>query len=257
MQESEIPKPVKRTHFCLRLFKLKTPFVWEETMDGGYSDRSMHDAWLMKAHDVRDVSARICLAADELSQSTDPRTRLLGERLSSACERIVDICEDSTRTHVKKCQGSVAETLDMLVDLARYAAGPKTKLHVVVGCDAELKRDGVGLFRILANLINNAVTAVNRSGGGSVLIHSSERHGKLNVFVENSGTHTKDPGGTSSGLGLLIAQGLAQDIGAKLERLHQCPDGSVYALQLPHSMAVVPKKLSRMNVGSAAIGLPA
>lgn len=194
------------------------------------------DSWTMKAHDIRAVSARIYLAAEELSQSEDARTRKLGERAMQACDCIVDMCQDATRAHKKRCQSTLAEMLQLLVEMANFAAGPGTRVYIDVEYDAQILDRGTSLFRIMTNLVNNAVAAVNEVGGGAVLVRSTREGKRTVLIVENFGLDAPGATGTSegnTGLGLLIASELAEDLGVKLERPRFTGQGALFRLTLP------------------------
>ncbi|MEM0949723.1 MAG: hypothetical protein AAGK37_20155 [Pseudomonadota bacterium] len=210
------------------------------------------NVWMMKAHDIRDVTSRVLLAAEELSRSSEPRTRLLAGRLLSACDRIVEICEDATRQHIDRCHGDLMKTIGMVVELAEFAAEPGTTLKVDVSHNAGIRRDGIAIFRILANLTNNAVSAVNEAGGGEVIVRCSIRLGKPTISVENVLKTSAAPASgrnTSSGLGLLIAMGIADDIGAALHNDHSAAGTVKYSVTLDNCTLTPPENppLSAVN----------
>lgn len=208
-------------------------------LDMPLDDADIGNVWTMKTHDIRNVAARIQLAAEELVGSSDPRTRLLGERALKACEVICDICEDARRSHITRCNQSLSETVDVVADLARAMAKPGTVVHADCQSDAQLRRGGVALFRILANLTNNAVSALNDAGGGAVVLRTVRTDELFSVYVEDSGTGpARSPKRKSngSGLGLLIATGLADRIGADIDCLTSGPEGTVFAVHLPAHM---------------------
>lgn len=186
----------------------------------------------MQVHDVRNIASSLYLAAEELQGSQDVRTRILGARIFRACERIAQVCECSV-AKTKSQQRLLGITRDV-AELGASVAEANTKVTCCGIVDQNLGRIATAVFRILANLVFNAVTALNASRGGEVSIRTHCKDGRTLIFVEDTGTGTTPKEqGIGSGLGLLIADSLAIEIKAKLERKQYKADGTVYCLTLP------------------------
>lgn len=201
-------------------------------------DRNVARVWRMQAHDVRNIVASLSLAAEELSEASDERTRTLGNRVLRACDRITEICESAVARPVTSDATSLDAVLRNVCELGATAAGHQTKVRWFGAADINLGPHGASVFRILSNLVTNAVVALNGARGGLVVVRSQQQGGSTVVIVEDSGTGVM-PGaqGGGSGLGLLIANALAQEIGATLERLQYGADGTVYRLTLSSAAA--------------------
>lgn len=201
-------------------------------------NRNFALVWRMQAHDVRNIVTSLSLAAEELSQATDGRTRTLGKRVLRACDRITEVCQNAVAGPAQDDATGLNDILRNVGELGASAAGHKTKVRCYGAVAVDLGQDGASVFRILSNLVTNAVVALNAARGGLVVIRSQRQGDRTVVMVEDSGTGAapRERGG-GSGLGLLIANALAQEIGATLERLHYGADGTAFRLTLASAAA--------------------
>lgn len=199
---------------------------------GRHTPRSGHDC-ILRFHDVRNVVGCLAMIGEELRNGGAGRQAILGDRILRACERLLRLGGGDG------CGRTPSATFPALLEdvaaLARSLAGPLT--HVEAGGpDAPIRSSAeMALFRILLNLASNAVRAANDCGGGVVRISGSLSPTGAAVCVENDGAslapHGRSAAGgvaprppcptdrlrpASSGLGLVIAEALAHDLGGAL-----------------------------------------
>lgn len=207
-------------------------------MHSSSTNGDLCDTSWFKACDGWDVSSRIFLAANQLVTSKNAHTRRLGHTPVGSCEHIIEICDAYTKSHLRKCEISVNDTLAKLVDRATFAAGPNTRLHLSVGHDAEFRRASSEVFRILANLVITPATLVNKPGRWSMVTRSTERGGKPTLSLENSSFAEGRLCAKDSDLCLLIAPELDNDICTTLIQVCDGCEGAVCSLELPDCMLV-------------------
>lgn len=194
-----------------------------------------------RLHDIRNVVSCLRMVADELQASDAPRQAVLGDRVLRACERLLQLGGDNDTQGRKACL-SFPDLLGDVVALAGTLAGPRTRIEAV-GPDLPVRSVAeMALFRILLNLISNAVRATNGCGGGFVGITADLTACGVSVLISNDGTgltvarRRADQAATGSGLGLVIAEALADDLGGTLEMGRCLPSRTELRLTLPLSI---------------------
>ncbi|MGP1274279.1 MAG: sensor histidine kinase, partial [Caulobacterales bacterium] len=114
-----------------------------------------------------------------------------------------------------------------------------------------LRADPEQLHRVLSNLVRNARQAISAAGGtGAIAIRGAEGESGWCIEVADTGPglpqkaldHLFKPfhggarkGGT--GLGLAIAAEIVRGHGGRLELVRTGPEGTVFAIHLPHGLA--------------------
>ncbi|MEM1372000.1 MAG: HAMP domain-containing sensor histidine kinase [Pseudomonadota bacterium] len=203
----------------------------------------------MRRHDIRHLVASVTLAAEELSNAADDRTRVLAGRILRAAHRIVDVNEDGSRRAPEGHEGEPASLCAILEDLRSVAAclaGPAIRVSVFADHDIDCGLAGTTIFRILSNLVVNSVAVVNERGYGWVEVTTVRWGQAVHVLVSDSGpgllsnkqaseTGTR-PGAqqrTPSGLGLIIAQSLALGAGLQLNLVSSSQTGTCFRLVVP------------------------
>lgn len=195
---------------------------------------SMLGVWTMQAHDIRNIAARLVLASDELMSAEDARTRLLGERIARACDRIVETCQGAADALRPGASPRLREVIEDACAIAAAGAGPRTEIRWHCDADMALGASATAVFRILSNLANNAVVALNGAEGGQVSIRASVHEDTCRVTIEDSGTGAQPrERGAGTGLGLIVSTALAEEIGAHLERVRYEANGTAFVLTLP------------------------
>ena len=190
--------------------------------------------WALQAHDIKNLAASLSLVADELCAAPDDRTRTLGERIARACGRIVETCGRGAISPGNDMDQSLRGVIHDVCDIAQAAAHRQTQVSWECTDEINLGNRSRAIFRILANLVTNAVIALNRSHGGCISVSSLCISKRVLITVEDTGTGVQpSEHSQSGGLGLLIADALAQEIGVTLERVRYAADGTVYLLDVP------------------------
>jgi signal transduction histidine kinase len=204
------------------------------------ASRSDRD-WLLRAHDIKGVVSCLTLIGNELRESRSGRQAILGDRVLRACCRLMQLSGASLNED-RRDPSSLSMLLEEVEIFARILAGPRTRIetetcHLTVQCAAE-----TAIFRILLNLVSNAVRATNESGGGLVRIEIDLAGGDASVLVTNEGTglisgRTSSGGRRpGSGLGLVIAETLALELGGSLRLRRGRPGTTSLKLILPLSV---------------------
>lgn len=198
-------------------------------------DRDGH----LRAHDIRGIVSCLALVADELSDG-GRRGAVLGERVRRACDRLLQI--SGATAGRSAAPSTLSALLDDVAALTSSLAGARTRIEIET-CDAPVRASAeVALFRILLNLASNAVRATNSAGGGCVRIHAELGPCEARIEVANDGAgllgRGSDPcrGGARTGLGLVIAEALAEDLGGCLLLRSGRPGGTRLRLVLPISV---------------------
>ena len=132
--------------------------------------------------------------------------------------------------------------------LALYQPGaPKVGVETDFAARPTVTGDAELLARALGNVVANALEAMPE--GGTLRVRTLGVPGGAAVEVEDTGPglseeqlsrlftpyHTTKPGGT--GLGLVIAQGIAVDHGGRIEAASSLGHGATFRLVLPRASA--------------------
>jgi signal transduction histidine kinase len=192
---------------------------------------------LLRAHDIRGIATCLALVADELSAGKG-RSAVLGDRVRRACERLLDLGGIATPRPAGTSCGLTA-LLDDVATLGRSFAGPRTRIDVSAPDLPLLPSAETALFRILLNLVSNAVRATNQAGGGTVRVGVGMKGGEAVIEVVNLGaglfarSAEAASFGRRTGLGLVIAEALAQDLGGRIGQRRSRDGATVLRLVLP------------------------
>ena len=205
-------------------------------------------------HDLRNLLANVQLLSDRLTSSPDPTVQSFAPKLIASLDRAITFCNDTLRF------GRAAERLPRreLIELAQIVEEVGEGLglpregsigwRMGVAPSVRIDADRDHLFRILTNLVRNAVQAIEQQGPatkGEVHVQS-ERQGRLclirvsddgpgvpakareNLFKAFQGSARKG----DTGLGLAIAQELVIAHGGTIE-LVATERGATFEIRLP------------------------
>jgi signal transduction histidine kinase len=192
---------------------------------------------LLLVHDIRGIATCLALVADELSAGKG-RSAVLGDRVRRACGRLLDLGGMAApRTTDAAC--GLTGLLDDVAALGRSLAGPRTRMEMSAPDLPLAPTAETPLFRIFLNLVANAVRATNQAGGGTVRVSVAITGDEAVIEVANlgAGLFARSAGAAScgrrTGLGLVIAEALAADLGGKLGRRRSRDGATVLRLVLP------------------------
>ncbi len=199
-------------------------------------------------HDLRNILATVQLVSDRLEQSDDPEVRRVTPTLMAAIDRAVSLC-GQTLTFTREGPPALDLTRFDLRALVRDvgAALPAQANSEAVWQDLmdeglEIEADRDQIFRVLANLGQNAVEA----GATRIEISARQENGRLLVSVSDNGpglaprareclfqpfAGSARPGGT--GLGLAIAHDLVRAHGGEIRLERSTGAGTIFSFELP------------------------
>lgn len=205
-------------------------------------------------HDLRNLLANTQLLSDRLVSSPDPTVQSFAPKLIASLDRAIAFCnntlhfgraeEPPPRREVIPLKPLAEEVGDGL------GLGPATRIALVLAISEEVTVDADRdqLYRVLSNLVRNAVQAVEThraDGGGLVSIVARREEGVTAIRLSDNGPgvppraraflfqafqSSARKGGT--GLGLAIARELIIAHGGDL-RLIDSDEGAVFEIDLP------------------------
>lgn len=205
-------------------------------------------------HDLRNLLANTQLLSDRLTSSPDPTVQRFGPRLVASLDRAIAFCNDTLKfgRAVESPPRREPFALRALVD--EVGDGLDLPREGSIGWTVEIAKpllvdaDREHLFRVMNNLVRNAVQALESySGGpGNVIRVTGERTGTLvRITISDSGPGVPPKarehlfqafqgsarkGGT--GLGLAIAHELIAAHGGNLRLLETTP-GATFEIIIP------------------------
>jgi signal transduction histidine kinase len=205
-------------------------------------------------HDLRNILASTQLVSQRLASSTDPTVRRLTPRLHKAIDRAITLCTDTLEF------GRAGERLPWRVRFPLDTLMPDLRLTVLTA-DAgiafvddiepglEVDGDPEQIFRVLLNLTQNAVQALEADGSdrdGEVRIEAHREDGVVVIQVRDNGPGVPSSsqsqlfdifrssareGGT--GLGLAIARDLVKVHGGDIQLVESGPSGTCFRVEIP------------------------
>lgn len=203
-------------------------------------------------HDLRNILANAKLASDRLSTIEDPVVKRLTPRLVGSLDRAVALATQTLRYGRADERAPLRKRtlLKPLIDEAGEAALETSPSAIAfantVDENLAVDADSEQLYRIVLNLLRNAVEALGERDGARIEI-VAERHGRLVSFaVADNGSgipqamHAKlfqpfarTARGGGSGLGLAIARDLARAHGGDIVLMHTGPGGTRFRIDIP------------------------
>ena len=217
------------------------------------------------AHDLRNplqaVIGYVHILADSLRKSIPkddaswPETLEsleMIERNSRRCKEMTDMWTNMGHTDDKPRQPVAMHAFlkEVLKSIEPQAAARKVELRLLAtGGDGSVNLDKLQMFRALANLIVNALEALNnRIGTVSVTLRRATDHLEIEVRDNGCGiapdklANVFDPYFTTkpvtgTGLGLFIAKAVIEDHGGRIEIQSKVDSGTTVTIRLPLSTA--------------------
>jgi len=208
------------------------------------------------AHEVKNPLTPIQLSAQRLRKKY--LERLAGEEeVFDACTRtIVDQVDELKRLvsefssfarmpAVKKTLGSMAEMIEEVLVLYREAHPEVAFLFEDAAPGLQFAFDRAQLRRVLVNLLDNAVYAMEGEGRVTVCLLLAKEEGKVLVEVEDDGPGVPEEDKlrlfepyystkkTGTGLGLAIASTIVADHGGYIRGKNVEPHGVRFIIELP------------------------
>jgi signal transduction histidine kinase len=205
------------------------------------------------SHDLRNILTTAQLFADRIERSADPAVARIAPKLVGSITRAVSLCEStlafgkaeepSPRLSRFALRPLVEEVIE--AEALDERAGLVCLVDVPAGLN--LRADTEQLYRILANLMRNAMQALEATGKeGAIEVSGGETEDEWWIKVGDTGPglpprardhlFTAFQGGArkgGSGLGLAIAFELVRGHGGHLELLRSDENGTEFMIHLP------------------------
>lgn len=207
------------------------------------------------SHDLRNMLTTTQLLADRLEASQDPAVKRTAPKLVSSLARAIGLCErtlafgkaeepppELANFRLAPLVEEVMENEARAVSAAGLGFVADVPSAMVVRADADQ------LFRVLSNLVRNAVQAIEAAGtsGGTVRITAREAAGESEILVADTGPGLAPQaqenlfqpfrGGArrgGAGLGLVIAAELVRGHGGSLRLAETGPAGTAFRIVWP------------------------
>jgi len=205
------------------------------------------------SHDLRNILTTAQLFADRIERSADPAVARIAPKLVGSITRAVSLCESTLafgkaeepppRLSRFALQPLIEEVIE--AEALGERVGVTCLVDVPVGMN--LRADAEQLYRILANLMRNAMQALEATGKDGVIeVSGGESDAEWWIKVGDTGPglpprardhlFTAFQGGArkgGSGLGLAIAFELVRGHGGRLELLRSDEAGTEFMIHLP------------------------
>ena len=199
-------------------------------------------------HDLKNILATALLVSDRLHGSEDPEVRRVTPTLMGAIDRAVHLCGQTlnfTREGpppLELSQFNLSGLIDDVGESLPASVNGEAVWQNRLDDAIEVKADREQLFRVFANLGQNAIQA----GAKTVKVSSRQANGQLRIEIEDDGpglpprarerlfqpfSGSARPGGT--GLGLAIARELMRAHGGDITLERSTGEGSCFGLTLP------------------------
>jgi two-component system, NtrC family, sensor kinase len=131
--------------------------------------------------------------------------------------------------------------------------GQNIRIEVQTGTGIpEVRADMNQLLQVFTNIINNAVYAMQESGGGVLTVRTMFEKGNVVILFSDTGPGMRDPNlvfdpfyttkpvGKGTGLGLSICYGLVRDQGGQISCYNRPEGGATFRIELPASPTAFP-----------------
>ncbi len=133
------------------------------------------------------------------------------------------------------------------------------KIRIEIAIDPKLPMvwgDGHQLFQAFVQIVENALDALEESGGGLLRVSAQQEHDEVIVLFSDSGPGIKEPHrvfdpfyttkpiGKGTGLGLSAVYGVVQDHRGQISCHNKPEGGAVFLLRLPVAASADPQALA-------------
>jgi signal transduction histidine kinase len=131
--------------------------------------------------------------------------------------------------------------------------GKNIRIEVQTGMGIpEVRADVNQLLQVFSNIINNAVDAMDETGGGTLTVRTMFEKGDIVILFSDTGPgireprlvfdpfYTTKPVGKGTGLGLSICYGLVQEQGGQISCYNRPEGGATFRVELPAAPSAFP-----------------
>lgn len=206
------------------------------------------------AHDIRNTLGTVALYIETLDRRSELDTARVLARSDALLKKATSMCSDLMRAavqssdQVRRREFDVTRTIEEVLGLIAPIVPAATALDLVTSGPVYVTANPQDVFRILFNLIHNAVGVARNDGTMRRIALSIEQgHTTVTIRIADDGPGLPDPikarlfhrGGSTTGgtgYGLSIARELAERNGALLE-LSDTARGTVFTIELQAAAA--------------------
>ncbi|MFV0493077.1 MAG: sensor histidine kinase [Pseudorhodobacter sp.] len=205
------------------------------------------------SHDLRNILTTAQLFADRIEGSADPAVARIAPKLVASISRAVSLCESTLafgkaeEPPPRLIRFALRPLVEEIVDAEALGDRNGITLLVDVPPGLNIRADSEQLYRVLANLMRNAMQAIEATGkGGTIEVSGGESDLDWWIRVGDTGPglppkarehlFTAFQGGArkgGSGLGLAIAAELVRGHGGQLDLIRSDETGTEFAIHLP------------------------
>lgn len=205
------------------------------------------------SHDLRNILTTAQLFADRIERSLDPAVARIAPKLVGSITRAVSLCEatlafgKAEEPPPRLSRFALRPLIEEVIEAEALGERVGVTCLVDVPAGMNLRADTEQLYRILANLMRNAMQALEATGKEGVIeVSGGENETEWWIKVGDTGPglpararehlFTAFQGGArkgGSGLGLAIAFELVRGHGGRLELLRSDDAGTEFMIHLP------------------------
>ncbi|MBL4918775.1 sensor histidine kinase [Szabonella alba] len=207
------------------------------------------------SHDLRNILTTAQLFADRIEGSADPVVARIAPKLVGSISRAVSLCESTLafgkaeEPPPRLSRFALRPLIEEILEAEAMDGRPGLETLIDVPHGLMIRADAEQLYRVLANLMRNAMQAIDATGqGGTIEIAGGESESDWWLRVGDTGPglppkardhlFTAFQGSArkgGSGLGLAIAAELVRGHGGRLELVRSDETGTEFAIHLPKS----------------------
>lgn len=205
------------------------------------------------SHDLRNILTTAQLFADRIERSSDPAVARIAPKLVGSITRAVSLCEltlafgKAEEPPPRLSRFALRPLIEEVIEAEALGERAGVTCLIDVPAGMNLRADAEQLYRILANLMRNAMQALEAtSKDGVIEVSGGENEFEWWIKVGDTGPglpprardhlFTAFQGGArkgGSGLGLAIAFELVRGHGGRLELLRSDESGTEFMIYLP------------------------
>jgi signal transduction histidine kinase len=205
------------------------------------------------SHDLRNILTTAQLFADRIERSSDPTVARIAPKLVGSITRAVSLCEatlafgKAEEPPPRLSRFALRPLVDEVIEAEAMGERDRISCLVDVPGGMNLRADTEQIYRVLANLMRNALQALEATGKDGVIeVSAGESESEWWIKVGDTGPglpprardhlFTAFQGGArkgGSGLGLAIAFELVRGHGGQLELLRSDESGTEFLIHLP------------------------
>ena len=213
------------------------------------------------AHEINNPLTAILGYSELLAEdpSVDDKARGLAEKIRDQARRTKALVNNllSFARHAPSEQRASLDINTIVNTSAQFRRfdlrGKNIRIEVQTGSGIpEVRADMNQLLQVFSNIINNAVYAMEESGGGTLTVRTAFENGNVVILFSDTGPGMRDPQlvfdpfyttkpvGKGTGLGLSICYGLIRDQGGQITCHNRPEGGATFRVELPAVPAAFP-----------------